>query len=85
MQKNIKKPKCKSKHGTIYKLYLPKRLTIRPMLAKYFHLGVAVKLPEGIQTTATTSSLQSYGLRMEEAKDNIKLHQMIHFHIANQS
>lgn len=55
------------------------------MVNKYFHLGVTVELPEGMQATVTISLIQSYGLRMKEAKGNKKVHQMIHFNIVNQS
>lgn len=55
------------------------------MVNKYFHLGVTVELPEGIRATVTISLVQNYGLRMKEGKDNKKFHQMIHFHIVNQS
>ena len=62
-----------------------KRLIIQPMVNKYFHLGVTVELPVGIRATVTISLVQNYGLRMKEGKDNKKFHQMIHFHIVNQS
>ena len=55
------------------------------MVNKYFHLGVTVELLEGMQATVTTSLVQSYGLRMKEAKGNKKVNQMIHFNIVNQS
>ena len=42
------------------------------MVNKYFHLGVTVELLEGMQATVTTSLVQSYGLRMKEAKGNKK-------------
>ena len=46
--RDIKNPKCKSRGETINNLDLPKRFTIPPMEDKYFHLGMAIKLPEGI-------------------------------------
>ena len=55
------------------------------MVNKYFHLGVTVELLEGMQATVTTSLVQSYGIRMKEAKGNKKVNQMIHFNIVNQS
>ena len=47
-------------------------LIIQPMVNKYFHLGVTVELLEAMQATVTTSLVQSYGLRMKEAKGNKK-------------
>ena len=44
IQKKIKRSKCKSRKGTIYKLYSPKRFTIQPMKDEYFDLEVAVEL-----------------------------------------
>ena len=44
IQKKIKKSKCKSRKGTMYKLYSPKRFTIQPMKDEYFDLEVAVEL-----------------------------------------
>ena len=55
------------------------------MVNKYFRLGVTVELLEGMQATVTTSSVQSYGLRIKEAKGNKKVRQVIHFNIVNQS
>ena len=46
IQKNIKKSKCKSRRGAIYKVYLPKRFSIQSMEDKYFHSGVTIELPE---------------------------------------
>lgn len=43
-QKNIKKPKIKGKHGTIYKLCSPKMFNLAPMEDKYFHSSMAGKL-----------------------------------------
>ena len=66
-QKNIKKPKIKGKHGTIYKLCLPKMFNLAPMEDEYFHSSMAGKLPEGIRANVVTlPTLQSQGLKMKE-------------------
>ena len=54
IQKNIKKQKCKSRPGIIYKIYSPKSFTIRRMQDKNFHSGVALEVPEGIQAYVVT-------------------------------
>ena len=56
------------------------------MKYKYFHSAVANELPEGIRAyVITLPTLQSLTLKMKQAGDNITWHQMIYFHLINQS
>ena len=86
IQKDIKKPKCKSRCRTIYKLYSAKRFTIQPMENKYFRSRVEIELLEGIRECfVMLLTLQSLGLYMKQGDHDIMGKQMINFRLINQS
>ena len=65
IQRTMKKPKCMSKPGTIYKLFSPERFTIQPLEHKYFHFGVTTK------QRGDKMKLQSLEIKKKKGRDNM--------------